>query len=218
LCVGSTNICPLPGVTHRDTTMLRPPLPLLSVSTPHAPHAPHALHAVSTRHHQPLTRRFPRLASLFAVAALLLLTACRGGGDPYLEEYVTSRPAEAGLIGVYILKWQTATKDDPPEVALDRARIMLNADGTFTADNLPIFRPINDGFAFDKLVNVQGTWQLETRGAVADGDTFREIWGMRLTGPPEYDFAYLTGSAESHGLLIHTGAPASGAAVYFVRP
>jgi hypothetical protein len=173
--------------------MLRPPFSLRSVS-------------------------LSRLTSLLAVAALLLLAACRGGGDPYLEEYATSRPAEAGLSGVYVLKWQTATREDPPEVALDRARITLNADGTFTAENLPIFRPINDGFAFDELVDVQGAWQLETRGAVADGDTFREIWGMRLTGPLEYDFAYITGSAAPHGLLIHTGAPASGAAVYFVRP
>lgn len=158
----------------------------------------------------------PSRTAVWIVAVVLLLTACRSG-DPYLEEYVTSRPAEATVAGVYFFKWQTASRDDPSGVNLERARLTLNPDGTFTAVDVPIFRPTNDSFAFDQLASGEGTWQLATRGAIADGDSFREIWGVRLDGPLAYDFAHLTSATAPHGLLIHAGVPTAGAVVYFAQ-
>jgi len=155
--------------------------------------------------------------SLLAAACALLLVACRGAGDPYLEEYVTNRPPEAVITGVYFFKWQTAGQDVPTQVDLDDARLTLHADGTYTAVGLPIFRPTNDAFAFDKIVSAQGAWQLDARGAVADGDTFRAIWGVRFDGQIEYDFAYLTGPQNPQGLMFHAGAPTADAVVYFAR-
>jgi hypothetical protein len=164
----------------------------------------------------PATRSAVRRAAALFAAAALLLTACRGG-DPYLDEYATSRPAETALVGAYRMQWQTATQDDPAALASAPARLVLAADGTFRAEGLPIFRPTNDAFAFDKLTDAEGRWELTTRGAVADGDSFLEIWGVRFTGGFDYDFAYVTGKQAPHGLLIHAGAPTRNAALYFVR-
>jgi len=167
-------------------------------------------------HARPL-RWLRRIGPTLLVACALLLAACGGGGDPFLEEYATTRPAEAALVGDYRLQWQTAVKTDPADVDLDRARLTLAADGTFRAVAVPIFRPINDGFAFDKVVDAQGRWQLAPHGAVADGDSFRNIWGVQFDGPLVYGFAYVTGRNAPHGLIIHTGAPTTGAVVYFAR-
>ncbi|MCX6018001.1 MAG: hypothetical protein NTZ50_05750 [Chloroflexi bacterium] len=150
--------------------------------------------------------------SLLALA--LLLVAC-SSVDPYLSEYVLSRPAEAELVGRYHLKWQTAQKEDPPEVQLSRVSLELRSDGTFVAENVPVWRPINDGFALDRIVSTQGRWRVESLGSVADGASFREIWGVRFDTP--FGFANATGAAAPYGLLFHAGAPITGAASYYTR-
>ena len=160
----------------------------------------------------PSTARM-RAALLRVVALCLLLTAC-GSGDPFVAEYVTTRPDESVLPGEYVFKWQTLTDDDPSALNGARIAITVRADGTYTAENLPLWRETAPAqYELERLATLSGSWKLASFGVVADGDAFRDIWTLDF-GPPA-KFANLTKASAPHGLLFAFGDPDNGDVMYF---
>ena len=154
-----------------------------------------------------------RLALSRLLLLCLLLTAC-GGGDPFVAEYVTDRPNEAVLPGVYHFKWQTLTDDDPADFQGARITVEIRADGSFSAENLPLWRETTAGqYQLERLATLNGNWRIEARGVVADGDSFRDIWTLNLGQPAGR--THLTKAAAPHGLLFQYGTPHSGDVMYF---
>jgi hypothetical protein len=157
--------------------------------------------------------RLRAVLTRLAPILLLLLSAC-GSDDPFVAEYVTTRPDESVLPGVYVFKWQTLTDDDPPAFNGARIAITLRADGTFSADNLPLWRETAPAqHELERLANLSGNWKLAAFGVVADGDRFRDIWTLDF-GPPA-KFANLTKASAPHGLLFTFGDPDNGDVMYF---
>jgi len=104
--------------------------------------------------------------------------------DPYAGDLTTEQPKKEDVIGVYQFEKQTIS-DGPIDILGQNATILLKADGTYRANDIPnVFRGAND--ETHKYISATGKWKIETMGNVDNGwGHAKSHWGVTLTSIDE---------------------------------
>ena len=135
---------------------------------------------------------------VFLPVVLLFCCVCPLCGPPY----VTERPSESDIVGVYALTDQTLTEERLDILQGNVCEIELRPDGTFAATNFPEWEEVGIlRYELDRLVSLEGEWNLQIVGSVGYNWGVESIWGV--------DFAGAIDSAE----LVGFGPPYS---IHFV--
>ncbi len=151
---------------------------------------------------------------LAVVAFVVAVAAC---GDPRASHYTPHEPAVADVVGRYEYDADLTyfgdevaplPETDPPSV------LILRADGTFTATDLPA-----DQREFDPvpLVSASGQWTIGTVGQVYSGDEGRPVYAIEFDGEPRLQSASILDDAPPHRLAISLGDPDEGAGMALRR-
>ena len=118
--------------------------------------------------------RLPRLSGktlgpmrkIILLAVAVLLTGCEY--DPFAHEYTTVKPAENRLVGRYLPDDETRGRlRSTLQLQVDpRCELVLNADHTFSAKNIPRcwFPPVGND-CLPGVTDVSGDWSLGRRGS-----------------------------------------------------
>jgi hypothetical protein len=145
----------------------------------------------------------------------LAVAACLCQYAPYANKLTTEQPGSTALIGAYVLTAQTLTNDGLDFLQGRQAKIQLFSDGTFSADDFPIWQETNTGaYVFDELDSADGNWSIEVVGGVSSnhGD-LKPVWGISFSGA--IISAGLTGNQSPYGLIFTFGDPDSGRVMIF---
>ncbi len=197
-------ISPASRVFTFDRTPNRPLQPTSGV---HPPGEGGTLLAPSAAERQ----RWAVMKRLSPLAAALVLNGCQY--DPYAHTYTTDKPEAGAVVGRYVLQDQTLVPGGASAMRGRPCEVVLAADGTFTATNVPPFDfsapPIS---SLDELASGSGRWEVESVGSIDSGLGGRKThWGVRLgsAGHP-MAFAGFTGQGPPYGLIFTIGDPDGG--------
>lgn len=143
--------------------------------------------------------------------------------DPFAHRYTTVKPKEADLFGTYLLDIQTADheisefRDSTGGIVFPM--IKLNTDGSFEAENLPVFESESMGATFMGLVSVNGSWIVSTVGSIDNGsDNLKKHWGIYMPDlPRELRSAGLINNEPPYEIIFGVGDPDAGEAMVFKR-
>lgn len=141
----------------------------------------------------------------------LVLYGCQY--DPYAHTFTTEKPELRKVVGRYVLQDQTLVSGGLSAMRGRPCEVILAADGTFTAANVPPFEFRDPPIAsLDSLVSGSGPWQIESVGSVDDGmGKLKTHWGVRLGSMERpLTFAGFTGQDSPYGLIFTIGDPDSG--------
>jgi hypothetical protein len=120
-------------------------------------------------------------ATTVALLHSALTTEGCGGGDPRALEYVTTQPTVAEVAGRYeMVAWQSGMPERTRSSA-DSAKafvVDLEADGTFTATNVP-----QDEDDAPELVSTSGRWELGPVAGLGRSSETAGVWGVRFDSP-----------------------------------
>lgn len=135
-----------------------------------------------------------------ATIVLLFLSSCHG--DPFHGEYLREEPAAADLVGTYVH-------------GLSAARLVVNADGSFSLSDVPACWRTGDSCDSTTTMSRTGTWKVEQ---------IYDWWGVHFTsrepGPVYYSWgtsAMLRGEHPSYLIHFIVGDPDMGEALVFRR-
>ena len=145
--------------------------------------------------------------------ALVIMAGCQY--DPHSNLYTTTEPKTEDVVGTYVLDRYDLPPDIP--VAHRNMEVVLNADGTFSATNIPPWKleGPDRGF-FAGLLSGTGRWEKAELGTLDPGG--HRIWGVYLRTPDDrFHPADFTGSKPPYGLIFTLGDPDSGDAVILKR-
>jgi hypothetical protein len=148
---------------------------------------------------------------------MLLILACQY--DPFAHLYTTQKPAEADLVGAYVLSSQTVTLEGIEELDGKSRTVVLQEDGLFTVTNVPLWEHSAEATAvFESLVSGSGRWRLGTVGAVETFRGAKDHWGVYFDTEEQAIMpAGLTGSGPPYGLVFGIGDPDLGHAFILKR-
>ncbi len=128
--------------------------------------------------------------------------------DPHASLYTTTEPQNADIIGTYVLDHYDLPNDIPIES--DEVVVVLNADGTFDASNVPTRETEADKSFFSSLKSDTGKWEKAAMGVVGS----KSIWGVYLrTNDNRILSADFTGTQPPYGMIFVLGDPDAGNAV-----
>jgi hypothetical protein len=155
-----------------------------------------------------------RNASILAVA--MMLTGCQY--DPFAHEYTTMKPVENKLIGQYSPDAETRDRvGSQLNIQVDPAcELVLNADHTFSAKNLPrCWFPPKGSDCLPGKTDVSGDWSLRQRGEwwSVDLNAHLQPGGVMKTWNVP---ALVRGDRPPYILHLTIGDPDSGNALAFV--
>jgi len=164
---------------------------------------------------QPATDRVRSavMRSAFLLAMLLLLHGCWCQYNPYAHTFTTDKPRTEDVVGRYVLEWQTVVTGKTSTMQGKACEVVLAADGTYSATNVPPFRFEGPGATLpNALVSGSGTWRIETVGTVDTGfGEPKEYWGVRLGSLDNpLTFAAFTGRKPPYGMIFTIGDPDTG--------
>jgi len=143
---------------------------------------------------------------LFGSIVLILLTAGSCQYDPFASDMTTHKPKFKEVLGTYKFENQTVGEDSVDKLA-SNATILLNADSTFDAVDIPNF--VNE--KYDGLLSVHGKWTIDIIGGVDNGNGTEDEYGLIVNGVPEsIQHISFTGIRSPYSLLITYGDPDEG--------
>jgi hypothetical protein len=155
---------------------------------------------------------------LLGLTLMVLFQGCQY--DPYAHLFTTEKPQTSNVVGRYTLKDQTLTSGGLSALGGRSCLVVLAANGTFTATNVPpsVFGAPPTNF-LGSLVTGSGTWRIDRVGGVDNGrGSVKTHWGIYLDSqatkmqPPG-----LTGNKPPYGLIYTLGDPDSGTVMIFER-
>ncbi len=149
---------------------------------------------------------------------LLLAQGCQY--DPYAHLYTTEKPQTADVAGLYMLASQTVTQGGLAAFQGKPCLIYLQADGTFTATNVPPWELGSTGTNFfSSLLTASGTWRIDSVGSIDNGNgSLKTHWGVYLDSPSaKIKPVGLTGQKPPYGLIFTLGDPDGGEAMILER-
>jgi hypothetical protein len=157
------------------------------------------------------------MRGLWLVAVGVIASGCQY--DPNAHLLTTVKPEVRNVVGRYVLKRAILDGSEGKRVEGLGCSLVLAADGSFEATNLPpwSFRPSGARFS-DTLTSGLGTWELATVASVDDGSEIKQAWGVQLTSEmAQFQSPGLTGNTPPYGILITIGDPDSGHALIFEK-
>jgi len=148
---------------------------------------------------------------LVVLAVALILCGCQR--NPYAHIFTTDKPEPSRVVGRYLLQDQTLVSGGTTAMHGRTCEVVLSADGTFAATNVPPFEfGAPEISSLDSLVSGSGRWRIESVGSIDNGfGKPKTHWGVRLgsVGHP-LAFAGFTGQEAPYGLIFTIGDPDSG--------
>ncbi len=163
-----------------------------------------------------------KMTSIFLSVLFLFLVPCFCQYAPYAHLYTTAKPHAEDVVGTFDLKEQTLTSGGLKIFQGEQPRFEFHADGTFTANNFPIWKTTNIDYELDGFTFLTGKWEIGTVGGASNGvDKAKPVWGiyLRNTVPTQAEpfSATLTGNEPPSGLIFEYGDPDSGTVMIFEK-
>jgi hypothetical protein len=155
------------------------------------------------------------LKFIFCLTGILFI---RCQYDPYADDLTTVKPTKENLLGTYHFESQTVD-NTMNDTCFSKAVITLTDSIHYEAHNMPYFKAdTNYHYKYHGLVTMQGKWDIETNGAVADGAGGKETWGVRLDSMPyELRVVGLMQNTPPNKLVYTYGDPDAGAVIIFKK-
>lgn len=120
--------------------------------------------------------------------------------DPYAGDFTTEQPKK-DVIGIYQFKEQTIS-DFPIDKVGKQATIVLNSDGTYTANDIPnVFKGADAETR--RHISAAGNWKIGEISGIDNGGGTKSQWGITLTGIDEsLTNIGFTGNKAPYGLIV----------------
>ncbi|MCP4540693.1 MAG: hypothetical protein GY832_26440 [Chloroflexi bacterium] len=175
------------------------------------------------------------MASRVKMSLLLILTSAASIAccfcvpyDPIASQYVRHEPDPDDLVGSYVLVIQSLTGEAIEDLQMENgdrvpvSRLVLHADGSFTAGNVPVWvSDWEDGveWSVEKVESTTGQWNVDRVGSIGGGTgTSVPMWGLKLTSENQVklaDYIALTGQEPPYKIVFRYGDPDSGDAMVY---
>lgn len=152
----------------------------------------------------------------FALLGGLLIGGC-GQGNAYLDHPATKKPNPNNVVGKYVLVKQTIIPGDLSILQGQQCTLELKADGSFRAENYPIWSETRDHRnRLDSLASIQGRWQVNIVGSIGDDKSCQDCWGIEFSetdheigdlglmgkNAPPYSLIHILGDPDSNEVMI----------------
>jgi len=151
---------------------------------------------------------------IFIAMWLILTTGCQY--DPYAGEMTTEQPKVKDVIGAYQFKEQNISQVHINKRG-EKATIVLNADGTYQANNIPNVFDLPDT-ATCTYISAKGKWKISEIGGVERWSGLKPEWGITLTSiDKNLENIGFTGEKAPYGLMVTFGDPDEGTVMRFEK-
>lgn len=172
-----------------------------------------------------------KMSLLLVLISTASIACCFCGPyDPIASQYVRHEPDSNDLVGTYVLVKQSLTREAVEDLQMENgtqvpvSRLVLHADGSFTAENVPIW--VSDWengveWSVEKVESTTGQWYVDTVGGIGNGTgTVVPLWGLILTSDNHIrlaDYIAFTGQQPPYEIVFRYGDPDSGDAMVYKK-